>query len=92
MAIVRIPDGSGKIISVDLVNCRILEGFDKAYFENEGCLSFPGQTVRTMRYQEIYVVDNAVEPHSFIATGLFAVCCQHELDHLGGILLPDLAV
>ncbi len=45
-----------------------------------------------MRYREVYVVDNLVEPYSFIATGLLAVVIQHELDHLNGILLPDVAI
>lgn len=89
MAIVRITGSNGTKHNVDLVNCKIKEKFNEAFFDGEGCLSFPGMAVRTRRYKEIYVVDNAVEPHSFVATGLFAVCVQHELDHLLGILLPD---
>ncbi len=92
MAIVRIPANGGMVHSVDLVNCRIDKGFDEAEFLDEGCLSFPGEYVTTRRYQEIYVVENAVEPFRFVATGLFAVCCQHELDHLVGRLLPDLDI
>lgn len=92
MAIVRITTGTGVSCNVDLVNCKIAEGYDKKLFKGEGCLSFPDMEVNTMRYNEIRVVNNAVEPHEFIATGLFAVCIQHELDHLDGILLPDLAV
>lgn len=88
MAIVRIGNGA----DVDLVNCRIVKGFDKAMFEREGCLSFPGRFERTMRYQEIYVSDNAIGPESFVCTGLMAVCTQHELNHLTGKLLPDVAL
>lgn len=91
MAIVRIPTNHGKMISIDLVNCRILAGYDKAYFEKEGCLSFPDKYERTLRFQEIHVVDNLVEPYAFIATGLLSVAIQHELNHLQGILLPDVA-
>jgi peptide deformylase len=91
MAIVRIPTRNGRMISIDLVNCRTAAGYDPAYFEREGCLSFPNKYVRTRRFQEIYVVENLVEPHSFIATGVPAVCIQHELDHTKGILLPDVA-
>ena len=90
MAIVRIPGGAGGGNNVDLVNARISEVYNRIYFD-EGCLSFPGKIVRTQRYTEVKV-ENAVEPVSFIATGLFAICIQHELDHLNGILLPDLAV
>lgn len=88
MAIVRISRGSADF-SVDLVNCRISKGYRKSLFRSEGCLSFPGKFVDTQRYQEIVVIDNLVEPYSFVATGLFAVCIQHELDHLRGVLLPD---
>lgn len=92
MAIVRLPNPNGKMFSVDLVNCKIAKGYDQTIFNGEGCLSFPGRSEKTMRYQEIYVVDNLVEPFSFIATGLFAVCIQHELDHTKGVLLPDVAI
>lgn len=92
MAIVRIPTGRGASYDVDLVNCRIAEFYDQAEFDGEGCLSFPDMVVKTLRYKEIKVVDNLVEPHAFVATGLFAVCIQHELDHLRGVLLPDLEI
>lgn len=92
MAIIRVPISSNRIYNVDLVNCRVAAGYDKDFFDREGCLSFPGMEVRTLRYQEIHVVENLVPPYSFIATGLPAVCIQHELDHLSGILLPDVAI
>jgi len=92
MAIVRVSANSAYPLSVDLVNCKIKNKYDKSIFEGEGCLSFPNRYEKTMRYREIHVVDNMVEPYGFIANGLFAVVCQHELDHLSGILLPDLAL
>src|SRR5689334_11791596 len=49
MAIVRIPGYDGHIHSVDLVNCKIAAGYDKAIFKDEGCLSFPGRKEKTMR-------------------------------------------
>jgi len=85
MAIVRV----GPDFNVDLVNCKVEKGYDLALFKDEGCLSFPGRVEHTMRYQEILVTNNSVGPESFVATGLFAVCIQHELDHINGILLPD---
>ena len=92
MAIVRIPKQNGEVISINLVNCKIKEGYDLAIFDGEGCLSFPGRTERTRRFQEILVTDNAVEPERFVASGIVAVCIQHELDHTKGILLPDISV
>lgn len=88
MAIVRI----NKELQVDLVNCKIEKGYDIAMFHEEGCLSFPGRSENTMRYQEVYITDNIVGPSRFIATGLLSVVCQHELDHVNGILLPDRAI
>lgn len=87
MAIIRIDD-----ISIDLVNAKIKNGYDKFLFKNEGCLSFPDIYVDTMRFNEIEICDNLVEPYNFICTGLVAVACQHELDHLVGKILPDLDV
>lgn len=85
MAIVRIND----FYSVDLINISGYKGYDLIPFKNEGCLSFPDMYIDTVRYNEIYINDNFTEPHEFIATGLFAVAIQHELDHLNGVLLVD---
>lgn len=77
---------------IDLVNCQIVKSYDKAIFEQEGCLSFPGRVENTWRYQEIVVANNMIWPENFVATDLLAVVIQHELDHMNNILLPDLAI
>jgi peptide deformylase len=84
IAIVRLPK-----ISLNLVNAKLQSGFDPAVFEEEGCLSFPGRLENTIRFQEVYIANNLVEPHSFVANGLVAVVCQHELDHLNSTLFMD---
>jgi len=89
MFIVRIPTIDRGIISFDVVNAKIKERYDPSVFLDEGCLSFPGKFVRTIRHAEIYVTSNLVEPHSFIAIGLAAACIEHEMDHLNGKLLID---
>lgn len=88
VAIVRLDNN----FRVDLVNCKIKNQYDRIIFRNEGCLSFPNRVENTMRYQEIHIDDNIVYPNSFIVSGLMAIVCQHELDHLNGILLPDIAM
>jgi|SRR5579885_406547 len=88
IAIVRI----NKELSINLVNCNLQNGYDEIIFKNEGCLSFPGRVENTKRFQEISIINNLVVPNNFIATGLFAVAIQHELDHINGILLPDRAI
>lgn len=90
MAIVRIKTNGGKDLNLDLVNPKILEKYDPITFE-EGCLSFPGKTVKTARFNEIRVSTD-VAPYLVVATGLVAVCIQHEVDHLHGVLMMDRAV
>lgn len=85
IAIVRL----GKDFNLDLVNCQIEKGYDPTLFKEEGCLSFPGRVEDTIRFQEVHVVNNLVYPHTFIATGIVAVVCQHELDHVSSTLFMD---
>lgn len=83
IAIVRLND-----TNINLVNAKLIKGYDLIPFMQEGCLSFPGRLEDTMRYQEVYIT-NLIEPFGFIATGLLAVVCQHELDHLNSKLFID---
>lgn len=92
IAIVRLGSNGYNNHNINLVNCKIVNGYDQKMFSGEGCLSFPGRIENTMRFQEIHINNNLVHPNNFIATGLLAVVCQHELDHLNGILLPDRAI
>jgi peptide deformylase len=87
-AIVRLNNN----LNLNLINAEISKGYDEKMFRDEGCLSFPGVIENTMRFQEVFVVNNLVPPHNFIATGLLAVVIQHELDHLNGIVLADRAL
>jgi peptide deformylase len=88
MAIVRVDDS----MHLDLVNAKITKAYDQYEFDGEGCLSFPGRFERTLRYREVVVEENLVWPYSFVVTDFTAVVVQHELDHLKGILLPDVAI
>jgi peptide deformylase len=57
----------------------------------EGCLSIPGIYVDTKR--RMNVVANGFneygDPVRLIGTGMMARCCQHETDHLDGVLFLD---
>lgn len=75
--------------NINLVNCKLEKGYDPILFRQEGCLSFPGKVEDTTRFQEVHIVNNLVYPNTFIATGLLAVVCQHELDHLNSTLFMD---
>jgi peptide deformylase len=87
IAIVRLPK-----VNFNLVNAKLVKGYDPAVFTDEGCLSFPGRVETTTRFQEVHITNNLVEPYNFIATGFIAVVCQHELDHLNSTLFMDRSV
>jgi peptide deformylase len=52
----------------------------------EACLSVPGVYGNVRRGERIAVqaLDREGRPFSMVATGLLAVCIQHEIDHLKG--------
>jgi peptide deformylase len=57
----------------------------------EGCLSVPNNYAQVERAEKITVsaLDKMGEPFTLDAEGLMAICIQHELDHLKGILFVD---
>ncbi len=67
------------------VNPEILEREGEAVRE-EGCLSVPGVYDKVTRAERIRVRAQDLEgkPFELEAEGLFAVCIQHEIDHLRG--------
>lgn len=87
IAIVRLDVAHG--LSLDLINSKIVQGYDPTVFRQEGCLSFPGRVEDTVRFQEVHISNNLIYPNSFVVTGLMAVVCQHEIDHLNSVLFID---
>ena len=57
----------------------------------EGCLSVPGfyETVHRAERVRVSALDRDGEPFELDASGLLAVCIQHEMDHLDGKLFVD---
>jgi len=57
----------------------------------EGCLSVPGFYEKVDRSDRIHVraLNKDGEAIEFEATDLFAICIQHEIDHLDGKLFVD---
>ena len=58
------------------------------YETEEGCLSLTGVR-RTTRYEEIEIeyYDFSWKKHTEKYTGFVAEICQHEVDHLNGIII-----
>lgn len=67
----------------------ILEGEPEKM--QEGCLSVPGfyEDVERIEHVLIKALDRNGAPFELEATGLLAVCIQHEMDHLNGKLFVD---
>jgi peptide deformylase len=57
----------------------------------EGCLSLPGLYGQVVRPKQVRINAYSLDGKEFQAdaTGLFARCVQHELDHLDGVMFPD---
>ena len=79
-----------------LINPKIVEKSKEQFVFPEGCLSFPDDKIRTMRYVSVVVeADNHKGKLSFSADGqdindaFECVCVQHEIDHLDGVTMFD---
>lgn len=57
----------------------------------EGCLSIPGIYIDTKRRQNVVAkgFNEHGDPVQIVGSGLLARCCQHETDHLDGVLFVD---
>jgi peptide deformylase len=57
----------------------------------EGCLSIPGIYVDTKRRMNVVAkgFNEYGDPVRLVGTGTMARCCQHETDHLDGVLFLD---
>jgi peptide deformylase len=73
-----------------LVNPRITASEGRISW-NEGCLSVPEFTAEVQRAERVRLEAHDLEgtPLAIDAEGLKAVCFQHEIDHLDGILFID---
>lgn len=60
-------------------------------FEGEGCLSVEGAWDKVKRAAKVTMrgTDLDGNPIELHAEGLMAVCIQHEIDHLNGVLFVD---
>jgi peptide deformylase len=73
-----------------LINPEILESSGEVECE-EGCLSVPGVYESVVRAEQVHVaaIDANGDPFELEASGLLAVCIQHEMDHLKGIVFVE---
>jgi peptide deformylase len=74
-----------------VINPAIVERSTTTVEEEEGCLSLPGLYYPVERAESVVVTgeDEHGEPVKLEASGLLARVCQHEIDHLDGVLFID---
>lgn len=67
----------------DFINPKITELAEPIIFTREGCLSYPGKQIRTLRYNKVEIFDD-LHPEGLMLTGLPSVAVQHEYQHTLG--------
>jgi peptide deformylase len=73
------------------INPEVLWASEITIPYTEGCLSVPDQYAEVLRPDRIRArwLDEHGEAHEADLDGLLAVCLQHEMDHLEGVLFID---
>ena len=74
-----------------LINPKLLWSSAETGIGPEGCLSLPGISSQITRPIAIRMrwIDLADVVYEETFTGFAAICAQHELDHLNGVLMLD---
>jgi len=72
-----------------LINAKIIEKNNPIKVKNEGCLSFPGVYVDTLRYVfcTVTYLDENLKENTGLFQDLESLAIQHECDHQLGIVL-----
>jgi len=81
VSIIRMGD-----FKLDLINPVIKEKYNKIRYKNEGCLSLPGLSITTSRYNVI-VLENKGQTIPY--RGILSVAIQHEVAHMNGRTILD---
>lgn len=73
------------------INPEIVATGDGVHVHEEGCLSIPDYYAEVERPDTVTVsyLDAKGKQQEMTADGLMAVCLQHEIDHLNGVLFID---
>ena len=88
VAVIDVAETQGNPIV--LINPEIVRAEGSISLE-EGCLSIPGYRDYVPRNKSVSVKALNLEGKEFLVDGedLLAVCLQHEIDHLNGVLFVD---
>ncbi|AUI66776.1 MULTISPECIES: peptide deformylase [Glaesserella] len=88
--VVTIDIEGDKTNQIVLINPEIIESSGETGIE-EGCLSIPGCRALVPRKEKLTVkaLNRDGKEFTLEADGLLAICIQHEIDHLNGVLFVD---
>ncbi len=69
----------------------VIRQMEGEVLSREGCMSLPDYTGNVIRAARLSIewTDERGKRQRRLATGIEAICLQHELDHLNGILFID---
>ncbi|MBI5298026.1 MAG: peptide deformylase [Chloroflexi bacterium] len=91
-------DENGEIIELPkkllvVINPEIVKTSEETELGVEGCLSIPGLVGEVERFSAIQIkgLNRHGQPTKIKTEGWLARIFQHEIDHLNGVLFPDLA-
>lgn len=91
-------DENGEIIQLPkklyvMINPEIVKTSEEKEMGVEGCLSIPGLVGEVERFTTIRLkgLNRRGQPMKLKAEGWLARIFQHEVDHLNGIVFPDIA-
>lgn len=87
-AFVMLHNSENKAVRLDVINPEIVPLEDEGFQQlDEGCLSFPDQFLQVSRYNKISLKFQDIngQNQEMVLSGIYAVCAQHELDHLNGV-------
>jgi peptide deformylase len=74
---------------IELLNPEIVSRNKPTRLTGEGCLSIPKRYFQTSRYLEVIIKN---DEKLFSSSGFEVFVMQHEIDHMNGILVSDIAL
>jgi peptide deformylase len=91
VAVIDLDPGGPSSKPIYLVNPRVVDVSDELTTYHEGCLSVPEIWDDVQRPTRVTVefTDEKGRPQTIEAEGLLAICLQHEIDHINGLLFID---
>ena len=91
VAVIDLDPSGPKTNPIYLVNPKIIAASEDQTTYNEGCLSVPDFWEDVSRPTRLTVeyTDEKGRAQRLEAEGLLAICLQHEIDHINGLLFID---